>query len=141
MPNFPYRCRHDRTPRAPLRPPTVTTAPAPELTIAGFKITSPGYGVQVNTGAIVTINGKMEYGACATAHLYSTTFGGLLLLLLSLLAARLAVPTDRLLAAVFAKAVLAIGHEAELLDVPTPHHHILEADERDERLLWPPSPR
>jgi len=49
------------------------------LTLAGFKITSASYGIQVNTGAIVTVNGKMEYGACATAHLYSTTFGGLLL--------------------------------------------------------------
>jgi hypothetical protein len=50
-----------------------------ELTVAGFKITSSSYGIAVNTGAIVSINGKMEYGACTTAHLYSTTFGGILL--------------------------------------------------------------
>jgi hypothetical protein len=57
----------------------LTVSSNAKLTVAGFKITSSSYGIAVNNGAIVTINGKMEYGACTTAHMYSTTFGGVLL--------------------------------------------------------------
>jgi hypothetical protein len=50
------------------------------LTIAGFKMISSGIGLQANSGATITINGKMEYAACTTAHLYSTSLGSIILL-------------------------------------------------------------
>jgi hypothetical protein len=58
----------------------LTVSNGVKLTLGGFKITSSSFGLQVNSGAIVTINAKMEWGACTTAHMYSTTFGGISLL-------------------------------------------------------------
>jgi uncharacterized protein DUF1565 len=58
----------------------LTVSNGGKLALGGFKITSSSFGLQVNSGAIVTINAKMEWGACTTAHMYSTTFGGISLL-------------------------------------------------------------
>ena len=48
----------------------VSTGPGARWSIEGFKLqtTTSGYGVQVAYG-VVTISGKMEFGACASHHL------------------------------------------------------------------------
>lgn len=44
------------------------------LTLGGFKlVSSAGYGIYAISDAVVTVSGKMEYGACGVHHIAATT--------------------------------------------------------------------